>query len=141
MLVLGIGGAFGWVVQRARVQRDAVAAIQRAGGTVWYDWVSVGSWHDNPSSEWLVERAGFDYFINVFMASIQDQASDKQLVQIAQLSRLEKLALDGSPVTDIGLAHITQLKKLKWLRLSKTARERRGAGASGRFAPTRLFGP
>jgi hypothetical protein len=31
-------GALGWVIHRAAVQRDAVAAIERARGTVMYDW-------------------------------------------------------------------------------------------------------
>ena len=37
VVVLVIGGGLGWVMQRARVQREAVAAIRRAGGSVLYD--------------------------------------------------------------------------------------------------------
>ena len=36
-LVLLLGGGLGWVVHCARVQRDAVSAIRRAGGNVFYD--------------------------------------------------------------------------------------------------------
>ena len=32
VLVLFIGSALGWIVHRARAQRDAAAAIERAGG-------------------------------------------------------------------------------------------------------------
>jgi hypothetical protein len=28
----------GWIVHRAQVQRDAVDAVRRAGGVVYYDW-------------------------------------------------------------------------------------------------------
>jgi hypothetical protein len=37
VLVLLIGGGLGWIVQRARVQREAAAAIVRGGGRVYYD--------------------------------------------------------------------------------------------------------
>ena len=46
VVVLIIGGSLGWVVHRARVQRRAVAAIEKAGGTVEYegrDWGRVES--------------------------------------------------------------------------------------------------
>ena len=42
VLVLVFGGGFGWVVHRARVQREAVAAIERAGGAVGYDETFLG---------------------------------------------------------------------------------------------------
>jgi hypothetical protein len=38
VLVLVIGGGLGWVVREAHMQRDAVAAVVKAGGTVLYDW-------------------------------------------------------------------------------------------------------
>ena len=33
-LVLILGSGLGWIVRRAQIQREAVAAIQRAGGSV-----------------------------------------------------------------------------------------------------------
>ena len=38
VLVLVLGGVLGWVVHRARVQREAVAAIKRAGGNPFMDY-------------------------------------------------------------------------------------------------------
>ena len=38
VLVLVIGSALGWIINRAKVQRDAVAVIERAGGSVKYHW-------------------------------------------------------------------------------------------------------
>jgi hypothetical protein len=38
VLVLVIGALLGWMARRARVQREAVAAIQKAGGMVGYNW-------------------------------------------------------------------------------------------------------
>ena len=38
VVVLVVGGWLGWIVRGARIQREAVAAITRAGGRVAYDW-------------------------------------------------------------------------------------------------------
>ena len=38
VLVLLIGAALGWMIRNAREQRLAVAAIEKSGGWVWYDW-------------------------------------------------------------------------------------------------------
>ena len=71
MIAIGIlCVAMGWIIHRARVQREAVMAVQRAGGEVMYDWewkwvkgapVRTGTtrWPD-----WLVERIGIDYLAN-----------------------------------------------------------------------------
>ena len=40
ILVLILGGGLGWIVHRAKTQRVAVAAIEKAGGWVRYDWES-----------------------------------------------------------------------------------------------------
>ncbi len=65
VLVLGVG--FGWVVHRARVQREAVAAIRRARGEVRYDrkFLSYDEELGGPSwKKWLVVHLGIDYFEN-----------------------------------------------------------------------------
>ncbi len=38
VLVLVVGSGLGWLVRSARIQRDAVAAITKAGGSVQYNW-------------------------------------------------------------------------------------------------------
>ena len=67
VLVLVFGGGFGWVVHRARVQREAVAAIERAGEVVDYDetFLSPDSSNALPTRNWkgwLVDHLGVDYF-------------------------------------------------------------------------------
>jgi hypothetical protein len=69
VLVLLIGAGLGWLVRSAHVQRDAVAAIRRAGGSVSYDW----EWNNGKSvpggkpwaPKWLVDLIGVDYFAHV----------------------------------------------------------------------------
>ena len=51
VLVLVIGVWLGWIVRSARIQREAVAAIQHAGGQVAYDWENV---HRSKWSEKLI---------------------------------------------------------------------------------------
>ena len=38
VVVLVFVAGLGWLVREARIQRDAVAAITKAGGTVYSDW-------------------------------------------------------------------------------------------------------
>ena len=67
--VLVIGAWLGWIVRSARIQREAVAAITKAGGTVTYDW----EWKNGKSTPggkpWapkrLVDLLGVDYFGHV----------------------------------------------------------------------------
>ena len=66
ILVLMIGGWLGWIVRGARIQREAVAAVRRTGGSVLYDWQirgdhgAVGGEPGSPA--WLVELIGVEYF-------------------------------------------------------------------------------
>ncbi len=38
LLVLILGGGLGWLVNSARVQREAIRAIEQAGGKTFYGW-------------------------------------------------------------------------------------------------------
>jgi hypothetical protein len=121
IFVLIIGAGIGWVVRRAQVQRDAVAAIQRAGGTIRYDFQLQGLF-PNPSGKpraprWLVERLGVDYFANVVYVALP-KASDAELAHIGKLARLEWLFLGGSTVTDKGWTSLDELPNLQVLSLA-----------------------
>jgi Leucine rich repeat len=137
VLIGGVG--MGWVVHEAHVQRDAVRAIQKAGGAVWYDW----QWEDgvpNPKGtlvwpKWLVDSLGVDYFGHVVGVGMHERPSDELLVHVGRLRRLESLDLDASirrlpphrppspgepAVTDAGLVHLKGLSRLERLDLSGT---------------------
>src|SRR4051794_15568717 len=68
---LVVSGALGWVIHRARIQRDSVAEIRRAGGLVWYD--RPPEVRLPPPEEglmfrvsiWLEEHVGVDYYKDV----------------------------------------------------------------------------
>ncbi|MFI5460229.1 MAG: leucine-rich repeat domain-containing protein [Isosphaerales bacterium] len=126
ILVLLVGAGLGWIVRSARIQRESVAAIEKAGGFVFYDCEL------NPDRtdmirrrrylEWLAGRVGIDYFSNVVEMSLPGDLSDAELALVGQFPRLEELYSDGSQssVTDAGLAHMVGLTRLKKLDLSGT---------------------
>ena len=121
VLTLLIGACLGWIVRDARIQRDSVAAIKRAGGMVHYDW----EWHNGvinnygkpPAPGWLVDRLGVDYFGHVSAVFIWNLKSpDRGLAQIANLTRLEALEIEGGlRLSDSGFAHLASLTRLEWL--------------------------
>ncbi len=126
VVVLVIGGWLGWIVHKARVQRDAVVAIRKLQGTVRYDWerkdgrtISNGKpW----PPKWLLDQFGIDYFGHVTQVRVVavHELSDAELIQISQLAGLEELDLHRSPVTDASLAHLEGLTDLQSLTLFHT---------------------
>jgi hypothetical protein len=124
-LALVIGGWLGWIVRSGRIQRDAVAAIRRAGGGVFYEWeIHDGRFYTLESKcpwpKWLVDQVGVDYLGNVIRVDFWKRASDADLVHVGNLGRLEELVIVDSPVTDSGLAHLRRSTTLKWLFLPRT---------------------
>jgi Leucine Rich repeat len=147
VLILLISCGFGWIVHGAKVQRDSVAAIERVGGQVMYDWEwKNGEFIGNEepwAPNWLVDRIGVDYFGHVVRVSIDvfdvymmnldekrrfdaalvppyERRIDVALVQVGRLRRLEELDLNGLEVTDAGLAHLGGLTSLHTLVLRST---------------------
>jgi internalin A len=124
VLVLFAGGWMGWLVRSARVQRAAVAAIQRVNGYVEYEWdftnpnrkPSPRSWWP----KWLVDSLGVEYFFNIVAVDLDDRATDLELVHVGNLTRLRSLQLSQSEVTDSGLAYLQGLTSLKRLTLKFT---------------------
>ncbi len=124
VLVLLTGGWMGWLVQSARTQRTAVAAIQRSDGYVEYEW-DITNPARKPSKgpawpKWLVDHLGVDYFYNVVAVDLDDRATDLDLVRVGNLTSLRSLQLSRSQVTDAGLEYLQGLTSLKRLTLRVT---------------------
>jgi len=142
IMVLVLGGWLGWFVRNARIQHDAVAAVQRAGGSVAYDidWRNEGF---NPyarpwtpmrlldgklwGTQWLIDHLGIDYFGSVVTVDLiprrandPARADDATLALVGQLGRLDGLRLTGTAVTDAGLVYLTGLIGLRDLQLGNT---------------------
>jgi hypothetical protein len=93
LIVLVFGAVLGWVVRSARDQRDAVRAIEEAGGSVEYDW------HENVRGEtwlpgWLVDRVGIDYCLHVDYVSVAYGAANQQFAHVGADNRTRD---DGEP--------------------------------------------
>ena len=129
MIGLGLGCAV-HLIRGAHCQRDTVAAIERSGGTVWYDW----EWKDDrpiPNGKprwpkWLVDRVGVDYFghvVSVVFAAQDGRLSDSELAAVRPVGRLENLYLSSSSVTDAGLSQIEDQSSLEslWLDFSQVS--------------------
>jgi hypothetical protein len=110
----------GWIVHRARVQREAVAALHRAGGYVKYEWRVVSpdgliEYEGTPwAPKWLMDRFGVDYFGSVVAAGATtgDRLPAGLMAHIARLDRLEEFGLYTLYLTDDEMAHIGRLTKL-----------------------------
>jgi Leucine-rich repeat (LRR) protein len=126
VLTLLIGVWMGWIVRSARIQREAVAAILAAGGSVSYESKVRGgvvlpatkSW----TRRWLMDFLGIDYFDHVTAVAFDSYATapDAAMVHVGRLGQLTFLALDESAVSRTGLAQLKGLTSLSELNLSNT---------------------
>jgi hypothetical protein len=123
--VLVLGGGFGWIAYRARVQREAVAGIDAAGGHVNYDWELQGGQPVGPAAKpprlkWLIDAVGPDYVGNVLAVDAMDFKGEPDgsfMNHIGRLSRLETLLLSSPTLDDAALARLGVLSRLEHLDL------------------------
>jgi internalin A len=125
VLVLLMGLGLGWMVRSAHTQRDAVAAIRKAGGLVKYDWewsngydISGGKpW----APQWLLDLIGVDFFGHVTSVWLQPAPTDGAIAEVGRLTQLERLQLVGRFFSDGELSHLKGLTKLSNLCLSNVS--------------------
>jgi hypothetical protein len=148
MVLASIGLSwFAVKMQKARRQREAIAAIEAAGGRVLYDYEIDASRHRIPNAQpkgpaWLRRLLGDDFLSEVAYVCINHKAGLEHLKGLPQvreahldcdwltdgyleclkgLTRLEELSLRSSKVTDAGLEHLEGLTSLKVLDLDDTS--------------------
>ena len=113
VVVLILGGWLGWIVHRARVLREVVAAVERSGGFVILD-TDLGA---SPPAKrpppwaprWVVDRLGAEYFYTVDYAGIGETGTDEVAGQVARLGRIYSVHFNGTGLTDAGLARLRGL--------------------------------
>jgi hypothetical protein len=127
ILVLIVATGLGWVIHRARVQRDAVAVIKRVGGHVGYSWQRAkGAWISPPPEprgpDWLRRTLGPDFLDTATYVFLQgEQCDDESLRAACRLPWLEELSIVHTGVTDASaedIRHLTNLRSLD-LRLNR----------------------
>ena len=127
VLVLIAGGGFGWVFHRAKLQRDAVEAIERVGGTVGYSWQRAnGTWvsprPQSPWTDWLRRELGPDFLDTVTHVSpVGGPCDDESLRAACRLPWLEELIVLNTSVTDASAEEIRELTNLRSLNLTLSA--------------------
>jgi Leucine Rich repeats (2 copies) len=130
LIVLVIAVLLGWQANKAREQREAVAAVQRYGGWVHYDYEFVNGtltpgqrpW----APRWLRAMLGDEVFQNVkYVSLVYDgspgkrfdnsnvQACDDLLKKISKLPGLKQLLLKETQTTDDGLMYIGKMTELE----------------------------
>ena len=141
-LILAIGACSGWMITKARIQRDAVIAIKRAGGTVRYDWESLIDAKIEPPSS---PKSGFgsskmgrlsswfgpDYFHGVIgvhlnnsppgLYAMTGRMPDPNIIsQVVRLGGLKELMLSSYPIDRPGLKRLRDQNQLQCLNLYET---------------------
>ena len=89
VLVLVVGTGLGWLVRSARIQREAVTAITKAGGSVQYNW----EWADGKpiagGTPWVPKRMidliGVDYLGHVTRVSYTQRVLDLMNAQVVKI--------------------------------------------------------
>jgi hypothetical protein len=122
VVVVVLAVALGWFVRRARVQREAVAAIERSGGQVRYDWEVLSTGGLNPNGKprwprWVVDRLGPDYFGHVVLVELRGRATDAEMAGVARFGHLRGFYARKTAVTDEGLAALRGASQLEMLHL------------------------
>jgi len=126
VLVLVTGAWLGWVTRSARIQREAVDAIESDRGMVFYDWeLSQGKYSPGGrpwAPEWLVNLVGIEHFGHVIQVRFWGAwwLTDDVIVHVGRLTQLQELILTDSSVGDVGLAHLSGLTRLSSLDLRFT---------------------
>jgi hypothetical protein len=128
VLVLVVGGGLEWVVRGARIQREAVAGVRRAGGTAWYDWQWKAGQPDRDSFNVMptpeqprrhMMQFELKYRLDQYNAPQTCPVDDDSLVYLNKMNLLQGLWLDGRMVTDKGLAPL-RLTPISFLYLRNT---------------------
>jgi Leucine-rich repeat (LRR) protein len=120
--VLAVGGALGWFAYRVRVQREAVAAIQKVRGVVFYNGQTSARGKAPPPQShflrWLRRVVGEDCLDTAtFVGVSAEQLDDRLMMQIGRLNGIENLNIQGRPLpaglTERGISQIRRLTRLK----------------------------
>jgi Leucine rich repeat len=125
--VLLFGVALYWITNEARVQRETVMQVKRAGGVPLYDWEFEAYDGTHPIADrrsflrrWLSNQLGDDYVSSVVYLWFREPVSESTMANVARLRHLEQLELDFSCIGDAEMAYLSGLKRLKVLNLART---------------------
>jgi len=145
---------FGWRINRARLQRDAVTTIRAAGGTVLYDY----QWDFGPEyryrykrdaaatpweAAWLLATLGIDFFHDVTWVSTAPRGDKEKLPlnlapHLARFPRLRCLQVHGDLGGDDVLRSAGSLASLECLSILHTTISDEGVAHLGSLSRLRF---
>jgi len=105
-------------MERARRQKEAVEAIERLGGAVFYPWEVPFSTHREPR---LLRWLGKDFYDIALVSMCGTKITPEIVVHLKQLPALPALTLQHCDFGDQGLRFLSDLRGLEWLDLSFTS--------------------
>jgi hypothetical protein len=122
VLVLALGASVGWLVRGARIQREAVAAITRAGGVRYSSGWTDGSYDPGVKPlrpGWPVDLVGVDYFAHVTDVRLfaSSPSIDEAILQVGRLGRVERLTIHQFAANYARVAHLKGLTNVSDLAL------------------------
>jgi internalin A len=139
VVVLVIGGWLGWIVYKARAQREAVQAIEGGNGQVIFHWQlangTVIPKAKPPQFGGLRELLGREYFerpVRVVLFARSGGRNgpvvdgDAVMTHVGRLEALEELTVNSENISEKGLSHLANLTRLRKLTIAPT----------GRYTPT-----
>lgn len=131
ILVLIVAGVFGWVVNRARSQRDAIARIEKAGGSFTFDDAvdddGLNRTFSRPAwQRWLGRTLGDDFVRkprNLFMSGrLKGPLAEETWRAMADLPDLVAIHLMSDDVDEQRLAFLKRFRDLRVLSLDDNER-------------------
>jgi hypothetical protein len=119
VLVLAIGAGLGWFARSARIQREALLALEKTGASVSYKSQARNAYPKGKSRAraWLEDFVGIDYIDHIVAAHFSGIASDREMTYLGCLTAMERLYIEGLDVTDSGFAELRGLTSLQVLSL------------------------
>lgn len=129
IVVTLVGCGLGWLgykVREGRQQATAVAAIEKLGGRVFYDYQVDSLGHVVPNAKprgaaWLRGLLGNDVFRSVDWVNLASSViNDGEMKHLAGFTKLKVLYLPNTRVTDVGLGYLSGLTALEMLDLGNT---------------------
>jgi Leucine Rich Repeat (LRR) protein len=117
VLLVSIGMSWlGVKIGRARKQREAVEAIEKAGGSAGYE-----DFTNTSVPNWARAVFGDDFFFSVRAVGASDpNFGDEEAAYLKELTSLTALSLSYTQVTDAGLMYLKGLTSLSFLDLDDT---------------------
>lgn len=128
LLVTFCSALFGWLgikVRQAQQQKEAIEAIEKIGGVIFYDYHYPGGDFNRlaapPGPAWLRSLFGIDFVANVtFVRLSYEREAEKVVNRIGRFRQLKEAYLDATLIADHDMIYLRDLSALEYLYIGST---------------------